>query len=52
MCQANAEVDALPIALIGFYICSKKDIHASCAELLYEKNSGEFFDYEDMPNDP
>jgi len=56
MCQANAEwVDALPIVLIGFRTCYKEDIRASTAELLYGKTlriPGEFFDHEDMLNDP
>ena len=56
VCQANAEwVDALPIVLIGLRTCYKEDIRASTAELLYGKTlriPGEFFDHEDMPNDP
>jgi len=56
MCQANAEwVDALPIVLIGLRTCYKEDIRASTAEFLYGKTlriPGEFFDHEDMLNDP
>jgi len=57
MCQANAEwVDALPpIVLIGLCTCYKEDIRASTAEFLYGKTlriPGEFFDHEDMLNDP
>jgi len=56
MCQANVEwVDALPIVLIKLRICYKEDIRASTAELLYSKILRileEFFDHEDMPNDP
>jgi len=56
MCQANAEwVDALPIVLIGLCTCYKEDIRASTAKLLYGKTfriPGEFFDHEDMLNEP
>jgi len=56
MCQANAEwVHALPIVLIGLRTCYKEDIRASTAELLYGKTlriPGEFFNHEDMANDP
>jgi len=56
ICQANAKwVDALPIVLIGLRTCYKEDIHVSIAKLLYGKTlriPREFFDHEDMPNDP
>jgi len=41
--------------LIGLNICYKEDIRASTAELLYGETfriPGEFFEHEDMPNEP
>ena len=56
MCQSNSDwVATLPIVLLGLRTCYKEDIRASTAELLYGKTlriPGEFFDLEDMPNDP
>lgn len=56
MCHANQEwVDVLPVVLLGLRSCYKEDIRASAAELLYGRPlrvPGEFFDHEDMPQNP
>jgi len=49
----DAQVDA--IMLIGLHTYYKEDIRASTAKFLYGKTlriPGQFFDHEDMPNDP
>jgi len=53
--SSECGVDRLPMVLIGLCTCYKEDIRASAVELLYGRVLrilGEFFDHEDMPNDP
>ncbi|KYQ60032.1 Pro-Pol polyprotein [Trachymyrmex zeteki] len=56
MCQDNTEwTEVLPVVLLSPRSCYKEDIHASTAELFYGRTlriPSEFFDHEDVPNDP